>query len=49
MVEGRFDRRISTDESTVDVLVIPTDEEAEIARDTALIASGVDISDPWSN
>lgn len=49
MVEGRFDRRISTDESTVDVLVIPTDEEAEIARDTALIASGVDISDPWSS
>ena len=49
MVEGRFDRRISTDESTVDVLVIPTDEEAEIARDSALIASGVDISDPWSN
>ena len=40
---------LSTDESTVDVLVIPTDEEAEIARDTALIASGVDISDPWSN
>ncbi|MDO4503196.1 MAG: acetate kinase [Coriobacteriia bacterium] len=49
MVEGRFDRRISTDESTVDVLVIPTDEEAEIARDTALIAAGVDISDPWAN
>lgn len=48
MVEGRVDRRISTDESTVEVLVIPTDEEAEIARDTALIAAGVDISDPWA-
>lgn len=48
MVTGKGDRRISTDESTVDVLVIPTDEEAEIARDVAFIAAGVDISDPWA-
>lgn len=48
MVTGKMDRRISSDESQVDVLVIPTDEEAEIARDTALIAAGVDISDPWA-
>lgn len=48
MGEGKGDRRISTDDSTVDVLVIPTDEEAEIARDVALIAAGVDISDPYA-
>ena len=48
MVTGKGDRRISTDESTADVLVIPTDEEAEIARDVAFIAAGVDISDPWA-
>ena len=29
------------------VLVIPTDEEAEIARDVALISAGEDISDPY--
>lgn len=46
---GRVDRIISTDDSSVKVLVIPTDEEAEIARDVELIAAGVDISDPWSN
>ena len=49
MVAEKVDRRISTDSSTVEVLVIPTNEEAEIARDTALIAAGVDISDPWAN
>lgn len=49
MVSGKADRRISTDSSTVEVLVIPTNEEAEIARDTALIAAGIDISDPWAN
>lgn len=48
MASGREERRISTDDSTVDVLVIPTDEEAEIARDVALIAAGVDISDPYA-
>ncbi|MGI6217343.1 MAG: acetate/propionate family kinase [Coriobacteriales bacterium] len=42
------ERIISTDRSSVKVLVIPTDEEAEIANDTALIALGVDISDPWA-
>ena len=47
-VAGKGDRVISTDRSEVKVLVIPTDEEAEIARDVALIASGVDISDPWA-
>ena len=49
MVADKVDRRISTDSSTVEVLVIPTNEEAEIARDAALIAAGVDISDPWAN
>lgn len=42
------ERLISTDRSTVKVLVIPTDEEAEIARDVSFIANGVDISDPWA-
>ncbi|MDO5335640.1 MAG: acetate/propionate family kinase, partial [Coriobacteriia bacterium] len=46
--EASGDRRISADDSQVEVLVIPTDEEAEIARDACLIARGVDISDPWS-
>lgn len=46
LVKG--DRRISSDDSQVEVLVVPTDEEAEIARDACLIARGVDISDPWS-
>lgn len=49
MVGGKSARRISTGTSTVEVLVIPTNEEAEIARDTALISAGVDISDPWAN
>ena len=49
MVGEKVDRRISTDSSTVEVLVIPTNEEAEIARDAALISCGVDISDPWAN
>ncbi|MDO4182085.1 MAG: acetate kinase [Coriobacteriia bacterium] len=48
MVTGKQDRRISADDSAVEVLVIPTDEEAEIARDAAFIAAGVDISDPWA-
>lgn len=47
MVTGREDRIISTDDSAVKVLVIPTDEEAEIARDVALISAGEDISDPY--
>ena len=42
------ERIISTDRAAVKMLVIPTDEEAEIARDTALIAAGVDLSDPWA-
>lgn len=42
------ERIISTDRAAVKTLVIPTDEEAEIARDVALIASGVDLSDPWA-
>lgn len=46
--ENNVERIISTDRAAVKVLVIPTDEEAEIARDVALIASGVDISDPWA-
>jgi acetate kinase len=45
---GKEDRLISTDRSSVRVVVIPTDEEAEIARDATLIASGIDISDPWA-
>ena len=49
MEVGRADRVISTDDSKVKVLVIPTDEEAEIARDVQLIAAGVDISDPYSD
>ncbi|WP_165247583.1 acetate/propionate family kinase [Adlercreutzia sp. ZJ141] len=49
MEVGKADRRISTDDSTVEVLVVPTDEEAEIARDVSLIAAGVDISDPYSD
>lgn len=47
MAMSRTDRRISTDDSSVEVLVVPTDEEDEIARDITLIASGVDISDPY--
>lgn len=47
MVTGRHERIISTDDSKVTVLVIPTDEEAEIARDVVLISKGVDISDPY--
>ncbi|MGN0072334.1 MAG: acetate/propionate family kinase [Coriobacteriales bacterium] len=47
MITGREDRIISTDDSAVKVLVIPTDEEAEIARDVALISAGEDISDPY--
>ena len=38
---------ISADDSKVAVLVIPADEEGEIARDVALIAAGEDISDPY--
>lgn len=49
MEVGRADRIISADDSQVKVLVIPTDEEAEIARDVQLIAAGVDISDPYSD
>lgn len=41
-------RLISSDDSEVAVIVVPTDEEAEIARDTYLISQGIDISDPWS-
>ncbi len=40
--------RISTDASEVTVLVVHTNEEAEIARDILFISNGVDISDPWS-
>ena len=47
MVDDNKDRIISTDDSKVTVLVIPADEEAEIARDVALIAAGEDISDPY--
>ena len=46
--DERGERLISTDRASVRVLVIPTDEEAEIARDTWLIAQGVDLSDPWA-
>lgn len=42
------ERLISTDRAAVKTLVIPTDEEAEIARDVLLIANGVDLSDPWA-
>ena len=42
------ERLISTDRAAVKMLVIPTDEEAEIARDVELIANGVDLSDPWA-
>lgn len=49
MEVGKADRIISTDDSSVAVLVIPTNEEAEIARDVELIAAGVDISDPYSD
>lgn len=45
---GKVDRIISADDSSVAVLVIPTDEEAEIARDVELISEGVDISDPYA-
>ena len=45
---GKGDKLISSDRSEVKVLVIPTDEEAEIARDVALISAGIDISDPWA-
>lgn len=48
MVQSKEPRRISTDSSQVEVLVVPTDEEAEIARDVALISAGVDISDPYA-
>lgn len=41
-------RLISSDDSEVAVIVVPTDEEAEIACDTYLISQGIDISDPWS-
>lgn len=34
------DGRISADESPVDLLVVPTDEEGEIARETYRVASG---------
>ena len=44
---GNEDAIISTDDSQVSVLVIPTDEEAEIARDVVLISQGEDISDPY--
>lgn len=47
MTTGKTDALISTDDSAVKVLVIPTDEEAEIARDVALIAAGEDLSDPY--
>ncbi len=47
MVDDNTDRIISTDDSKVAVLVIPADEEGEIARDVALIAAGEDISDPY--
>ncbi|MCD8200065.1 MAG: hypothetical protein LUD25_03805, partial [Coriobacteriaceae bacterium] len=40
--------RISTDASEVTVLVVHTNEEAEIARDILFISNGVDISDPWA-
>ena len=46
--QQNVERIISTDRAAVKVLVIPTDEEAEIARDVSLIASGVDLSDPWA-
>lgn len=48
LAEGKGERIISTDRASVKMLVIPTDEEAEIARDTWLIASGADLSDPWA-
>jgi acetate kinase len=48
LAEGKGERIISTDRAAVKVLVIPTDEEAEIARDTWLISAGVDLSDPWA-
>lgn len=47
MVDNNEDRLISSDDSKVAVLVVPADEEAEIARDVALIAAGEDISDPY--
>jgi acetate kinase len=46
--EGKGERIISTDRAAVKVLVIPTDEEAEIARDVSLISAGIDISNPWA-
>ena len=63
--KDNVERLISTDRAAVKMLVIPTDEEAEIARDVdtslmravrydhpdiaqRLIASGVDLSDPWA-
>ena len=36
---GRGIRRISTDSSRVEVLVVPTDEELEIARQTLSVAN----------
>lgn len=47
MIDNDQDRLISSDDSKVAVLVIPADEEGEIARDVALIAAGEDISDPY--
>ncbi|MGN0060475.1 MAG: acetate/propionate family kinase [Coriobacteriales bacterium] len=46
--KDNVERLISTDRAAVKMLVIPTDEEAEIARDVELIANGVDLSDPWA-
>jgi acetate kinase len=37
---SREARRISTDDSRIDVLVVPTDEEAEIARQTWQLVAG---------
>ena len=46
--KGKGERLISTDRAAVKTLVIPTDEESEIARDVSFIASGIDISNPWA-
>ena len=46
--QKNVERIISSDKAAVKTLVIPTDEEAEIAHDVALIAAGVDLSDPWA-
>lgn len=40
-VISREPRRISTDDSTVDVLVVPTNEELLIARDTYSLVQGI--------